>query len=590
MPAPMCVKPDAERLMVIDLGPYVRAGVYARDPGGYRILAVGSAPSTLDAPHFDLTPAFESALDDVAARAGSFAFPQPPHHGDLVDRAPDIAAVTGDEAIRRPTAFLLGNLAQRDLDELTGAITQAGFEQIGLATTSIRAFRDGVDGPTALEVILSRMPDAIVVALTDDDTGESLEYTVGLLSGGLAEHESGYLPRVVLLYGGVPEPTACDRLKAALPTTVFQVYGGSPTEPMDMGTPLAALQDAARAALRRGSADRVVPTTVSRATQVPRATALEAAAHRLSASQELDVAVVSFDYGDVTAVTVRNETSTVTQLRSERAQGRPFHLGLRTPVERVARWTADEPLPETLQVFVLERTAQPTALPSTSPELQVMHAIWTAAAREAFSESGGGGSRLPSVDLAVITGDITRTLARPVQAALVLLNSLETAGVTQLALDASNALAMSGCLLHRGLAAAVESSLVRLGACVALRGDASLGNAAVAVEVHPAGASVIEREVTAGSMDVIQWDADVEAEIRIWPAPEFDAGLGFGRPVHLHAPLAAGSIGLVIDARGRPLVWPDAPDARQAWVAQWHRALNAYPAARPRREEPAHVT
>ena len=586
----MRVKTDAERLMVLDVGSCVRAGIYARDPGGYRILAVGSVPSTLDAPHFDLTPAFEGALADVALRAGSFAFPDRPFDGPLVDRAPDIAAVTGDQAVSRPTAFLLGNLVQRDLDELTREISQAGFELIGRATTSVRAFRDGVDGPAALEVIVSRLPDTIVIALTADDSGEGLDYVADLLSGGLAGHESGYLPRVVLLYGGVPEPTACERLQATLPTTVFQVYGGSPTEPMDMGTPLAALSDSARAVQRGESADRIVPLNVSRAPQIPRAAALEAAAQWLSTGQDLDVAAISFDYGDVTAVTVHGESPVVTRLSSERAHGRPFHLGMHTPVDRVARWTADEPLPEALQVFVLERTAQPTALPSTSSELQLAHAIWTAAAREALSESGGGRGQAPPVDLAVITGDITRTLARPVQAAMVLINSLETAGVTQLALDASNALAMSGCLIHSGLAAAVESSLVRLGACAALRGDASLGNAAVAVEVHPAGASVIEREVTAGSMDVIQWDADVEAEVRIWPAPEFDAGLGFGRPVHLRAPIVAGSIGLVIDARGRPLVWPDAPDARQAWVAQWHRALNAYPAARPRREDPVHVT
>lgn len=587
----MRVKSDPNRLMVMDLGPYLRAGVFARAPGGYRILAVGSAPSTLDAPHFNLMPALEDALADVATRAGSFAFCKPPPDGALVDRAPDIAAVTGDEGVRRRTAFLLGNLVQRDLDELTRVMAQAGFEPIGRATTSVRAFRDRVDGPAALEVIESRMPDTIVVALTGDDTGESLEYVADLLTGGLAGHESGYLPRVVLLYGGVPEPAACDRLQAALPATVFQVYGGSPTEPMDMGTPLAALQDAMRAVQRGESADRMVPPAVSRAPQVPREAALGAAAQWLSAGQELDVAVISFDYGDVTAVAVHDdETTAVMRLSSERAHGRPFQLGLHTPVDRVARWTADEPLPEALQVFVLERTAQPTALPSTSTELQLAHAIWTAAAREALSESGGGRGQAPPVDLAVITGDITRTLARPVQAALVLINSLETAGVTQLALDASNALAMSGCLIHTGLATAVESSLVRLGACVALRGDASLGNAAVAVEVHPAGASVIEREVTAGSMDVIQWDADMEAEVRIWPAPEFDAGLGYGRPVHLRAPLVAGSIGLVVDARGRPLVWPDAPDARQAWVAQWHRALNAYPAARPRHQEPVYVT
>ena len=579
-----------ERLMVMDLGPCVRAGIYARDPGGYRILAVGSSPSTLDAPHFDLTPAFENALADAAARAGSFAFPHPPYDGPLADRAPNIAGVTGDDVGRGSTAFLLGNLAQRDQDELTRTIAEAGFALVGHATTSVRAFRDRVDGPAALDVIVSRMPDAIIVALSGDDTGESLDYVADLLVGGLSGHESGYLPRVVLLYDGLPDVTACERLQAALPTTVFQVYGGSPTKPMDMGTPRAALQDTARAVQRGRSGDRTVPPTVSRASQVSRAIALRAAAQALSAGQELDVGLVSFDYGDVTTVSVRGETPTVTQHGSDRLQGRPFHLGLHTPIDRVAHWTAEEPLPEALQFFVLERTAYPTALPATSSDLQLAHAIWTAAARDALREAEGGRGRSPAVDLAVITGDITRTLARPVQAALVLINSLETAGVTQLAMDASNALAMTGCLLQAGFPASVESSLVRLGACAALRGDASLGNAAVAVEVQPAGAAVIEREVSAGSMDVIQWDADLEADVRIWPAQEFDAGLGYGRPVHLRSPIVAGSIGLVIDARGRPLVWPDAPEARQAWVGQWHRALNAYPTARPRRQDAAYVT
>lgn len=575
--------------MVMDLGPCVRAGIYVRGPGGYRILAVGSAPSTLDAPHFDLTPAFEGALAEAAARGGSFAFPQAPYHGPLAERAPDIAAVTGDHVVAGPTAFLMGNLAQGDQEELARTIAAAGFEQIGEATTSVRAFRDRVDGPAALDVIVSRMPDTIVVALAGDETGESLAYVVDLLVGGLGGHESGYLPRVVLLYGGAPDPSACERLQAAMPATVFQIYGGAPNEPLDMGTPRAALEDAARAVQRGTSADRVVPSALGRAPQVSRAAGLQAAAEALSASQALDVGLVSFDYGNVTAVTVRGEEASVRRLASERPQGRPFHLGLHTPINRVARWTAEDPLPEALQVFVLEHTAHPPALPATAAELQLAHAIWTAAARDALRESGRGRGQPAAVDLAVITGDITRTLARPVQAALVLINSLETAGVTQLALDAANALAMSGCLIHTGQPAAVESSLVRLGACAALRGDASLGNAAVAVEVQPAGASVIEREVSAGSMDVIQWDADLEAEVRIWPAPEFDAGLGYGRPVHLRAPIVAGSIGLVIDARGRPLVWPDAPDERQAWVGQWHRALNAYSTARPRRQDASHV-
>jgi hypothetical protein len=578
-----------ERLLAVDLGPWIRTGIYARGPGGYRILAIGSAPSTLDAPHFDLTSAYERALADVAARAGSFAFPLPPFDGPLAERASPIAAVTGDDVVGRPTAFLLGNLTQRDQDALIETTAAAGLEPIGQATTSVRAFRDRVDGPAALDVILSRLPDTIIVALIEDTTGESLEYVADLLAGGLTDHESGYLPRVVVLLDGTPPTEACERLQDVLPTTIFQVHGGSASEPLDMGTPMAALQDAARAVRRGTATERVIPPSLSRAPQVSRTAALTAAAQALSEGQDLDVSVISYDYGDVTTVSVDGETPSVAQLGSERFHGRPFHLGLHTPIDRVARWVSDEPSPEALQVFVLNHSAHPTALPATTSELQLAHAIWTAAARDALREAGEGRSQPHPVDLAVITGDITRTLARPVQAALVLMNSLETAGVTQLALDTSNALAMSGCLLHAGRPAAIESSLVRLGTCVALRGDASLGTSAVAVEVHPAGAAAIEREVSAGSIDVIQWDAEGEADVRIWPAQEFDAGLGYGRPVHLRAPIVAGSMGLVIDARGRPLVWPEAPDARRAWVGQWHRALNAYSAARPRTDS-VHVS
>jgi len=235
------------------------------------------------------------------------------------------------------------------------------------------------------------MPDVIVVALTDDETGTSLAYAADLLVGGLASHESGYLPRVVVLYSGMPDPSVCERLQAALPTTVFQVFGGSSSEPMDMGTPLAALQDAYRAVQRGTSADRVIPPAVSRAPRVSRAAALSAAAQALSESQDLNVSVAAFDYGDVTAVTVDSEVPTVARLGSERAQGQPFHLGLHTPIDRVARWTAEEPLPEALQVVVLERTAHPTALPATTTELQLAHAIWTAAAREVQREWAGGG-------------------------------------------------------------------------------------------------------------------------------------------------------------------------------------------------------
>ncbi len=576
--------------MAVDLGPNVRVGVYTPGPAGYRMLAVGSAPSTLDAPHFDLTPAYEAALTDAASRGGSFAFPQPPYDAPLADRAPAAAAITGDGVASGPSVFLFSDLGVRDLDALIGLLHEAGFTDAGRAGAAVRGFRDRVDGPAAVRNIAARAPDLILIALANDTAGDSLDYVIDLLVAGLAGHEAGYRPRVTVLHGGSPPAAALERLHAVLPTAVHRMHGGTPTEPLDLEVPGVALHDAARAVHRAHWAGRGLPPRLARAPHVARASALQAAARALSASQELGVGVVSFDAADVTAVTARGSATQLTRSAAARAPSRAFHLGLSTPIDRVARWTTEELLPETLHGFVFEQTAHPTSIPTTTFALQLAHAVWAAAARDALRRTASGSANEEqAVDLAVMTGDVTRTIARPMQAALLLINSLELAGITQLALDAANGLAMSGALLQTGRTVAVESSLIQLGACVALRGEASPGDAAVAVEVLPAGAAPIEREVSAGALDVIQWEPGVEASVRLWPSPKFDVGLGYGRPVHLRAPLASGSVGLVVDARGRPLVWPEDADVRQARTEQWYRALNAYATAQPRRRQASHA-
>ena len=151
--------------------------------------------------------------------------------------------------------------------------------------------------------------------------------------------------------------------------------------------------------------------------------------------------------------------------------------------------------------------------------------------------------------------------------------------MAQLAIDPTSSLAMQGALARTGARVAIESTLVPLGVCVAPRGRAKAGEPAVLVDVRPSSGARIEREVSAGALDVIQWDARVPAEVRIWPQPRFDMGLGNGRPARLKASVGSGLVGLIVDARGRPLVWPDEPDERQARLQQWLRSMDAFPPA-----------
>ena len=570
-------------ISAVEIGAEVRVGVCIPDGDAYRLLTIGSAPCTLDSPDFDLTPGYEAALSAAERRAGSYAFPVRPDGSDIGSRAPRVAAVTGPGLAAGPTAFLLGNLVARDLEALERVMASTGFEMAGRATTAVRAFRDRMDGPAVIDVIAAQTPDVVVVALTEDETGEGLDYVADLLVGGLAGCESGHIPTVVLLYERTPDARATGRLAEGFPLHVRPVRGGTPNEPMDMGSPRAVLAEVAQALRGRLFAGRVVPPAVARAPMVSQSTALEAAARQLALRQRLDIAIVSLEQSHVTVVGNQRGVSTVSHYGAGEGPGRPFHIGLQTPLDRVARWAADDPLPQALRALVLNRTSHPSAVPGTPAELQVVHAIWTTAVREALRGSPEGRNPLDDalLDLAVLTGSGVCTVARPVQAVLLLINTLEPWGITQLALDAPSGLTMIGALLENEVSLAVESSLTPLGVCVAPRGQGKAGDPALVVEAHPRAGPSIEREVSTGALDIIQWEVGVPAEVRIWPAAKFDVGLGYGRPAQLKVQIEPGVVGLIIDARGRPLTWPDDADERRARLQQWHRSIDAYPTATP---------
>ena len=572
----------AGRVSVVELGAETRMGVFARQDGSFRLLTVAAAPSTLDAPDFDLTPSFERAAAEAEALAGAYyALPEssPRPHG--APRTPPVAAAVGRGLAPGPSCFVVSNLVARDLEALEASLTDREFAVLGRATTAVREFRDRIDGPSTIDVIAAQRPNIVVVALTEDRDGQGLAYMADLLVGGLAGRDASYVPVVAILYGGELDERSLSVLEQAFPVHAASVQGGSVDVPLDMTEPDSLLDDVLQTVKARRFAGRRVPAEVADAPAYSTTAALGMAAQALATQQDLEVAVVSLDDDQVSIVGYQGGAAVSVGLGHGHEIARAYHIALQIPIERVAQWAPEEPIPQALRLSALNRSAHPAAVAATSMELQLSHAVWMAAARQALRASEDGRSPLnhEALDLAVLTGRAARTAGRPVQAALLLVNILEPVGVTQLALDPASSLAMQGALAHTGDRVAFESALVPLGVCVAPRGRAKAGEPAVLVDVRPSSGARIEREVNAGALDVIQWDARVPAEVRIWPQPRFDVGLGNGRPARLKANVGSGMVGLIVDARGRPLVWPDEPDERQARLQQWLRSMDAFPPA-----------
>ena len=78
-----------------------------------------------------------------------------------------------------------------------------------------------------------------------------------------------------------------------------------------------------------------------------------------------------------------------------------------------------------------------------------------------------------------------------------------------------------------------------------------------------------------GSIEVIPLQANEQAFLSLFPAPTVDVGLGPGERAKAAEEIDGGLVGLIIDARGRPLAFPDDDKERQARLLQWMQTIGA---------------
>jgi hypothetical protein len=62
------------------------------------------------------------------------------------------------------------------------------------------------------------------------------------------------------------------------------------------------------------------------------------------------------------------------------------------------------------------------------------------------------------------------------------------------------------------------------------------------------------------------------------PTRAFDMGEGRGRRVTRE--IEGGVVGIIVDARGRPLLLPESRDERARRLSDWEQALGVYPEIR----------
>ena len=70
-------------------------------------------------------------------------------------------------------------------------------------------------------------------------------------------------------------------------------------------------------------------------------------------------------------------------------------------------------------------------------------------------------------------------------------------------------------------------------------------------------------------------EADQEAHITLQPERNTDAGAGPGR--ELNTTVKGGTAGLILDGRGRPIVFAENQSERTDQISRWSETLDLYP-------------
>jgi uncharacterized protein (TIGR01319 family) len=201
---------------------------------------------------------------------------------------------------------------------------------------------------------------------------------------------------------------------------------------------------------------------------------------------------------------------------------------------------------------------------------------------DAFSQQQGGASLVDRMrmDLLVASGGVLSHAPRLEQTAMMLLDSFEPEGFTELAKDSIFMMPHLGVLASVHPQAAMEvfekDCLVVLGTAISAKGEPRPGKPCLHWSLVPEHGTAHAASGTVQGGEILRVDlaAGATARVEIKPERGFDVGAGAGKPVTRL--VRGGPVGLLIDCRGRALKLPSDTAARRACLQKWNAAVGVH--------------
>jgi uncharacterized protein (TIGR01319 family) len=570
---------EGNSLLALDIGTTTtRASYFDVVDGRYRFIAVGHSPTTAAAPVNDLGQGVRQAIAELEVHIGRALMDNDKHlilpaqpEGTGVDNL--VSTLSAGPAIKTVVFGLLSEVSLESVQRLARSTYSRLVDVIGM--NDKRLAHEQVDS------ILRQMPDLILISGgTEGGASHTMKKILEVV--GLSCYLLPADKRPAVLYAG--NQHLADEVKASfeklVPTLHFspnirpslEIENLEPAE-KELATMYPQIRKQQIMGVEEISAlsgGKLFPTAFAQGRMIR------------FLSNISEKGILNVDLGA--------SSTTVSGAMGGRLSLNVFpHFGLGEPLSGLLRYTSIEEAMQWLTIDVSEDTVRdfinlkslyPATIPVTPEELAIEQAlarhILYLSVRQALGNLPKArpprAGLMPNFDPIFASGSVFAAAPTLGQSLLMLMDAIQPTGFSTFMLDQNNLLGILGaaaeCNTILPIHVIESGAFVNLGAVISPLSNASAGTPILRVRLTYDSGDETLVEVKQGALEIIPLVVGRTGNLRLEPLGRTDAGIGYGRAYRVDG-VQGSALGVVIDARGRPLRLPSDPAKRREWLKKW---------------------
>ena len=568
-------------LLAVNVGAAsTRAVLFDVVEGQYRFIASGQAPSTAEAPFKDISLGVNQAITNLQTVTGKILLDQnnqliTPVQADGSGVDAFAATLSAGPALRAVVVGLLSDVSLQSAQRLAETAYLQVLETFGL--------NDQRKPDEQIDAILHARPDVIILTGgTDGGASRSIQKIIE--SVGLACYLMPEEKRPPILFAG--NQSLNDSVKKSLGNLTPSLHFSPNIRPsLDTEDLAPASRELAQvfADVRKQTmpgVDELSAWTGGR--MLPTAYAEGRIIRFLSQMNGTSRGILGVDLGTTAAVVAAGFNGKLTLgVYPQFGLGDNLPGFLRyTQLEDIMRWLPLDIAPGVVRDYLYQRSLYPGTIPATKEDHAIGHAISRQALYLAMQEARRNfppeahlikKDLMPLFEPILAGGGALSDAPTPGQSLLLLLDALQPVGITSIILDQNNLLPLLGVAAESNHLLPVQvlesGAFMSLGTIVSVISSASYGMPVLRARLTYEDGSDARAEVKFGGLEIMPLGMGQTGRLTLQPLHRSDIGNGPGRNAAIQ--VAGGVMGVVIDARGRPLALPEDPVRRRELFKKW---------------------